>query len=470
MARQIPTVVLMTLTFFLMVPDDALAQCEADSAGWRSIGLENAGESINDIAVHPDSSGHILAATSSTVYWTENCGDSWSKISIMDSSFSQVEINGSAPDTMLVLGNRLFRSMNGGDSWSAVDQGISLTGKHRICDLAVPADSSSWDYIYAGVCGSSSGALYRSEDIGGSWVQIQDTAEQRLQSSVTQLDLERGTTRHLYIGTDSSSLLYTADAGTSWYEVEMDTGMTGLRQIEGSNHHAFLLSGDRVIQSVQVSHDRNNGYSTDTVMTMSVPETVTKVNELSYGAFYNCGQYLHMSTDNGIYRQAVLILTHPCFEGPTEWVKTGTGLSHENINTHAFAPKRIGDHGGSNPYSFVGLQNKEGQSGVYIRATTQEFTAIEGPSDRPAQFTLQQNYPNPFNPTTKIEYHLRSATKVTLAVYNLLGQRIKVLEKATKPAGTYTATFKAGGLSSGIYIYKLQTPSYSQSRKMLLLK
>lgn len=94
----------------------------------------------------------------------------------------------------------------------------------------------------------------------------------------------------------------------------------------------------------------------------------------------------------------------------------------------------------------------------------------------PLTFRLSQNYPNPFNPTTNIEYTLHNSSRVTLSIFNLLGQRIRTLVDAElSPAGSHTVTWNgrddAGQLvTSGVYIYRLNTAEFTGSRKMLLLK
>jgi hypothetical protein len=90
--------------------------------------------------------------------------------------------------------------------------------------------------------------------------------------------------------------------------------------------------------------------------------------------------------------------------------------------------------------------------------------------DVPKTMMLSQNYPNPFNPTTQIEYQLPEATSVRLSVFNLLGQEVAVLVNERKDAGTYTATWNAGSLSSGVYMYRLQVGANVITKRMTLIK
>ncbi len=88
----------------------------------------------------------------------------------------------------------------------------------------------------------------------------------------------------------------------------------------------------------------------------------------------------------------------------------------------------------------------------------------------PAVYSLEQNYPNPFNPSTSINFGIAEAGIVKIAVYNLLGQEVKLLLNEFREAGLYTITFDASSLTSGTYFYTLETSQFKQTKKMLLAK
>ncbi len=91
--------------------------------------------------------------------------------------------------------------------------------------------------------------------------------------------------------------------------------------------------------------------------------------------------------------------------------------------------------------------------------------------DLPETFALHQNFPNPFNPVTTIRYSLQESGVAKLAVYNLLGQKVVTLiDNEEKSSGDHGLTFDAGNLPSGIYYYRLESASFTETRKMLLLR
>ncbi|MCK6602767.1 MAG: FG-GAP-like repeat-containing protein [Bacteroidetes bacterium] len=89
---------------------------------------------------------------------------------------------------------------------------------------------------------------------------------------------------------------------------------------------------------------------------------------------------------------------------------------------------------------------------------------------KPAEFALEQNYPNPFNPATTIRYSLAAESRVSLKVYNSLGQQVRNLVQASQPAGFYSVPLNAADLSSGVYFYILEAGSFKSVKKLTLVK
>jgi len=87
-----------------------------------------------------------------------------------------------------------------------------------------------------------------------------------------------------------------------------------------------------------------------------------------------------------------------------------------------------------------------------------------------SSFNLEQNYPNPFNPSTKISWQLPAGSWQSLKIYDILGNEVAKLVDEFKPAGKYEVEFDGSKLSSGLYIYSLNTGNYFSSRKMMLIK
>jgi hypothetical protein len=115
------------------------------------------------------------------------------------------------------------------------------------------------------------------------------------------------------------------------------------------------------------------------------------------------------------------------------------------------------------------LTNRIGEWSNLWSFTTGVVTSIDT-EIVPAQFSLKQNYPNPFNPTTQIQFTLPVPTVVRLEVYSVLGQRTVTLLNQNMPVGVHSVPFDAGSLSSGVYIYRLTTPEFTQARLMNLIK
>jgi hypothetical protein len=88
----------------------------------------------------------------------------------------------------------------------------------------------------------------------------------------------------------------------------------------------------------------------------------------------------------------------------------------------------------------------------------------------PESYDLAQNYPNPFNPTTQFSYSLPNAENVNVSVYNVLGQKVATLVNGQMEAGVHIVEFDGSAHASGMYFYRIETDSFSETKKMVMLK
>jgi len=140
----------------------------------------------------------------------------------------------------------------------------------------------------------------------------------------------------------------------------------------------------------------------------------------------------------------------PAAPAPWEFTHTFT-----TVGLHPYYCEPHGAPGGS------------GMAGVVI---VQNPVSVNDEKLMADKFELMQNFPNPFNPSTNIKFRISDHGFVTLKVFNILGDEVASLVNEEKSAGAYNINFDATGLSSGLYLYKLQSGSFVETKKMILIK
>lgn len=108
--------------------------------------------------------------------------------------------------------------------------------------------------------------------------------------------------------------------------------------------------------------------------------------------------------------------------------------------------------------------------GAYFDMNDMAVSVGDENSQTPDIFSLQQNYPNPFNPNTKINFSIPEQTIVKLKIFNAIGQEVATILNTELAAGNHTVDFNAESLSSGVYFYRIETPNFTSTKKMILMK
>ena len=123
--------------------------------------------------------------------------------------------------------------------------------------------------------------------------------------------------------------------------------------------------------------------------------------------------------------------------------------------------------------AFIGKSTNavnQNQIGFWYAYQQTTITDVEDEETIPTVFKLEQNYPNPFNPSTKIKFAVPEKSNVLIKVYDILGSEVATLVNEEMDAGWYENNFNAAGLSSGVYLFRMEAGSYVSTKKMILLR
>ena len=165
---------------------------------------------------------------------------------------------------------------------------------------------------------------------------------------------------------------------------------------------------------------------------------------------------------------------------PADWTftfhdyETGINQDMRSVSEYTFTAVAPATAAKINPLSTLtgpaAVVQKPKTAGTRFAITITPHTANTQEGDKANVFALEQNYPNPFNPSTVINYSVANRGKVSLIVYNLLGQKVAQLVNEIKAAGSYNVTWNAAAAASGMYYYRLEAGGQTLIRKMMLIK
>ena len=200
------------------------------------------------------------------------------------------------------------------------------------------------------------------------------------------------------------------------------------------------------------------------VMDAALPVELYSFTALVSGSAVNLKWQTATEVNNyGFEVQRLIVESgQPVDAGSLQWVDVGFVQGHGNSNS----PK---------DYSFKdspsnGTTFKYRLKQIDFDGRYEYSSEVEIKIQTPKSFSIAQNFPNPFNPVTTISYTLPEKAQVALTVYSALGEEVINLVNKEQESGIYNVRFDGSNLSSGIYFYTLKAGSYSEVKKMLLVK
>lgn len=167
--------------------------------------------------------------------------------------------------------------------------------------------------------------------------------------------------------------------------------------------------------------------------------------------------------DGGLNPQNIVTIGYNS-AGVQQWVQTYNGTGNEFDSGNSLAVDNQGNvyvTGGSDNVNNTDFITIKYSSTIGLQQVTTEI---------PSKLSLEQNYPNPFNPVTKIRFNVPAAQNIVIKIYSAAGSEMTTLVNEYLNAGSYESSFNASSYPSGVYFYKLISGSFTETRKMILIK
>lgn len=426
----------------VMVGDaGTMLSTEDGGTTWQSLRKEFTDEDINDIFFIDPLNGWAVGGKtySGIIMMTQNGGHQWEIYpeEIPNSLHGVFFLNSQtgwavgSNDTYGSDESLIYKTVDGGETWSLQNPGVSTV----LYDVFFVDENTGW-----AVGGSfSSSVIIKTSDGGETWTEQTTSAEKALKT-IQFLDSDNG-----WIAGRGPALMRTENGGETWIDVETPLSYGTFYALEFITPATGYLTGSSNIYKTTDSGETWNELEFDNYDDLFTVDFVTEEE----GWILSSGTIFH-TVDGGsswtiqFQNSSVWMSQLFALDEKTAWIVGNNGLILKTSS-------------GGDVYVGIDKPKQDGSPPI---------------ADA---YQLDQNYPNPFNPTTTISYGLPEATRVRVDVYDIRGCHVVQLVNEYQNAGRYTLVWdgtSAGGqvIGSGMYIYRLSTPTMSIVKKMIFLK
>ncbi|RPI19611.1 MAG: T9SS C-terminal target domain-containing protein [Ignavibacteriae bacterium] len=253
-----------------------------------------------------------------------------------------------------------------------------------------------------------------------------------------------------WIGSDAGKIYKTTDQGNNWIPLNCLTSNNNIRDVLFLNDNTgwvtgYSINSDQTIGNIAKSTNGGASWTiafTGNLIFYSISVTNNQISAVGWKTLATTPSSIVRSTNNGL-----------------NWFFQNTIIPDARLNSVAFINENSGIAVGS-----MGLILKTTNGGG------QPIDVINISKNVPNIFYLEQNYPNPFNPSTNICYTLKLSCYVRLSIFDITGKEVSVIVNQKENAGNYEVEWDGSNFASGIYFYKLETETFSDTKKMILIK
>ena len=376
-----------------------------------------------------------------------------------------------------VEGGYLYLSIDAGETWTPLDTIVGMKGSSFGSAIVIPTLVSLFDNgasLFAGIWNAYPGGVYVSTDHGISW-NVADSSFIESVNSFTSIGgtIFAGTNHGVFLSIDQGKIWTAGNTGISNYQV-WSIAHLGIYLYAGTTGEGIFRSNDNGATWQAADSGMTWTATYDSLSFLTISSVAALGNHLfagpnTGGCYASSDSGFSWRADTGFTQDPIVTLfaKDPALFAASNrsiYFSTDKGISWEDISDgislgliFAFA---ISD---SNLVAATG-------NGIWLYPLSQLTILKSDQSATPAEYILKQNYPNPFNPTTTISYELPVNGFVNLEIYDVLGRRIVALINERQSAGTHSVKFNGADLPSGVYLYRLSTANFLDTKKLMLIK
>jgi hypothetical protein len=404
--------------------------------GWAGWTQKNSGLTDDNIIslVSSTDGTKLFAGTSSGVFLSANIGTTWSAVNSGMTGAYVTSLAVSGTNLFAATLSGVYLSPNNGTGWAQVNSGLTNTNVYTI--------AVSGANIFVG----TDDGVFQSTNNGSSWAAV----NHGLASFDVNCLLVSGTS--LLAGMFNGGVNISSDNGANWSAVTGNLTNTFVNALAVNGLNLYIGTS-----SVSILNNVVSGGGTLPVEIVSFTAAAKRNTvDLAWNTATEIDNY-------GFEVQRLLAATEKAQSSAgAVWEKVGFVEGHGTTN----APQsyKFVDNSASGKVSYR-LKQIE-RDGKFVFSNQ-----VEANVSAPLVYAMVQNYPNPFNPSTTISFTVPANGRVTLKVYNIVGQEVAMLFDGLAEAGKYNQVqFNASGLASGTYFSRLDYDGKIQVKKMQLLK
>jgi len=452
--------------------DQAIYSTDGGETWAVSAMVDSADLDFNDISMVNATTGYA-ACEDHRVVKTTNGGATWFKVTDPATSTTDLETASFVDaNTGYVFGaaGAGFKTTDGGTTWTPLTTNITgiIYGSHFV-------DAQT------GFIVGASGSGQKTTDGGTTFTPMTTNMATSATYSIYMVNANVG-----FLCGSTGKVRKTTDAGTTWTTVDVPSTSPTLYKVEFKDENYGMTVG-----SIGRTYYTSDGGTTwnfeNTSMSTIYALSIEKTSADTSAAFV-VGTNAYVMRNHKVLIPVELASFSASVNGndvTLSWI-TATELNNSGFQVERQAAEEDwvelgfvegrGTTSESQVYTFIDKDLISGKynyrikqidfNGSYKYYDLQEEIDIAAPNS----YDLSQNYPNPFNPTTKIKYSVPVEGFVNIAVFNILGEKVANLVNSIQKAGNYELSFDATNLSSGMYIYRMESGNYVSIKKMMILK